>query len=230
MNRTRGIASLHARYMFVYGAGVMLVVMMIMIMEYTVRSFLHSARPYVVMAALAPITLTVASRATRFRFAATAVAGFYTFVNIALILILPLFPAEPKLGPVYQHVTQFIPPEFPILLIVPAFALDLILQRTRSWNPWKSAAVAGFAFVTLLLAAEWPFADFLMSPASRNRFFGTMYLWYGLPPATFSARYLFIPVTSPLEFWLGIGLAILFAILAIRWGISRGEWLGTIQR
>ncbi len=40
------------------------------------------------------------------------------------------FPAEPKLGPVYRQVTHFIPWEFPLLLIVPAFAIDLILQRT----------------------------------------------------------------------------------------------------
>ena len=49
---------------------------------------------------------------------------------LAFLWILPLFPAEPKLGPVYHQVTHFIPWEFPLLLIVPALAIDLICQRT----------------------------------------------------------------------------------------------------
>ena len=67
--------------------------------------------------------------------------------RIGLILILPLFPAEPKLGPVYQQVTHFIPPDFPLLFIVPAFVLDLFWQRTKAWNPWKIAAVSSIIWV-----------------------------------------------------------------------------------
>ena len=40
--------------------------------------------------------------------------------GIVFLWILPLFPAEPKLGPVYHPVTHFIPWEFPLLLIIPA--------------------------------------------------------------------------------------------------------------
>ena len=55
--------------------------------------------------------------------------------------ILPLFPAQPKLGPVYHPLTQFTPPEFPLLLIVPALALDLLWQRTAALG--RVAAGAG---------------------------------------------------------------------------------------
>lgn len=225
-----GDARRRSRWAFLYVGGVTLVLAMVILMEYTARVLLHDSRAYILLAMLAPIPLVVASRATRMKFAATFVAGFYTAFTMGLILILPLFPAEPTLGPVYQHVTHFIPPEFPILLIVPAFALDLLWQRAKGWKPWKMAAVSAPVFVGLLLAVEWPFADFLMSPAARNRFFGTMYLFYGLPPWSHMARNEFLSLETAGEFWRGIVLAVIAATLAIRFGISRGEWLSQVKR
>lgn len=219
-----------ARLFFLYGCGILLIQVMILLMEYVGRENLHSSLPYVLMCALTPIIFALGARVTGFKFAATYVAAFYTFFLIGLILILPLFPAEPKLGPVYQHVTQFIPPEFPILLIVPALALDLLWQRAKSWNAWKTAAVSAIIFTGVLLAVEWPFADFLLTPASRNFFFGTGYLWYGLPPASLMARNLFDQYENAAEFWRGIALALVFCCLAVRWGISRGNWMKSIQR
>lgn len=230
MNRSAGSDRQAARWLFLYGGGIMLVMAMILLMEYTERTALHSSLPYVLVCTFTPIVLAVGSRATGIRFAATFIAGFYTLFLIALILILPLFPAEPKLGPVYQHVTQFIPPEFPMLLIVPALAMDLLWNRIKSWNPWKTAAVSAILYVGLLLAVEWPFADFLMSPASRNSFFGTAYLWYSLPPTSFMARNLFLPFETTAQFWRGMALAVLLCCLAIRWGLSRGEWMRKIER
>lgn len=229
-NRSAAAARSTARWLFLYGCGIMLVMVMIMLMEYTERSALHTSLPYVLVCALTPIILAAGSRATGMRFAATFIAGFYALFVIGLILILPLFSAEPKLGPVYQHVTQFIPPEFPLLLIVPALALDLFWKRAREWNAWKTAAVSAALYVGLLLAVEWPFADFLMTSGARNRFFGAGYLWYGLPPTTFLARNMFWPYETTAEFWRGIALAFVLCILAVRWGLSRGEWLRRIER
>ncbi|MDQ2843886.1 MAG: hypothetical protein M3Y72_23185, partial [Acidobacteriota bacterium] len=178
-NRSTGTTRERSKYLLIYGCGISLVMLMTMLMEYTTRIFLHTARPYVIVAALVPIMLTVAARATGVRFAATLVALFYMLFGIGLMLILPLFPAEPKLGPVYQHVTHFIPEPFPMLLIVPALALDLLWGRTKSWGSWKLAAVSSCVFVAALIAVQWPFADLLMTPLARNRFFGTMYFWYG---------------------------------------------------
>ncbi len=147
-----------------------------------------------------------------------------------MILVLPLFPAQPKLGPVYQHVTHFIPPQFPLLLIVSALALDLLWGRTRNWNRWVVSLLSGLVFVGLLLAAEWPFAIFLMSPAARNRFFGTMYFWYGLPPTSFGFRNLFVPPETHIAFWTGIATAVVLCAVAIRFGLSRGEWMRSVKR
>ncbi len=230
MNRATGPARTVARNLFLYVSGIALVAAMVLIMEFIRRSWLHSSLPYILVALLALIILTNVSRATGFRWAATLVTSFYMLFLIALIQILPLFPAEPKLGPVYQHVTHFIPPQFPLLLIVPAFTLDLLWQRTRDWNKWLLALVSSALFVGVLLVTEYPFADFLMSPASRNAFFGTMYLPYAAPPTSLLARNEFYNVETAAQFWLGIGLAIGLGTLSVRFGLSRGEWLSQVQR
>ncbi len=230
MNRSGAKTRRSSKFLLLYGCGVMLVMVMTMLLEYTNRVWLHTSQPYLILTIFVPVILALAARATDVPFAATLVTGFYTLFGIGLILLLPLFPAEPKLGPVYQHVTHFIPEAFPILLIVPALALDLLWQRTKNWNPWTLAAISAVVFVALLIAAEWPFASFLMSPASRNRFFGTAYLWYGLPPHSHSARYLFLDTETAADFWRSMLLAVVFGILAFRFGLSRGEWLYRIKR
>jgi hypothetical protein len=231
MNRSESSSHTSERRLILYISGIMLVQIMIVLMEYTERPYLHSLLPYMLTAALPPIMLALASRLTGYRFAATFVTAFYMLFRIGLILLLPLFPAEPKLGPVYQHVTHFIPPDFPLLFIVPAFGLDLLWQRTKNWNAWKVAAASGFVWVGLLIAVEWPFASFLMTPAARNWFFGTAYFFYAEPPTAFSPRYLFYPSTfTPWQFSLGLLCAALIGMLAVRWGITRGEWLGKIKR
>jgi hypothetical protein len=230
MNRSAVQSRTSERRLVLYINGIMLVQVMILLMESTERVFLHSAGAYIGAAALPPLVLALSWRLTRYRFAATFVALFYTLFRIGLILILPLFPAQPKLGPVYHQVTHFIPPDFPLLLIVPAFLLDLLWQRTESWNRWKIATVSSIIWTSVLIAVEWPFASFLMSPASNNWFFGTGYLYFALPPKSFLARHAFYPTGTPLEFSLAILGAILVGTLTFRWGISRGEWLGKIKR
>ena len=230
MNRASGELQQKLRWIFLYTTGIMLTVLMVMLLEKTSRPYLHNADPYLVLAALTTLPLTIGARATRMPFAAAAVAGVYTFVNIALILILPMFPAEPKLGPVYQQVTHFIPQQFPILLIVPALALDLLWQRTQNWGAWTSALVSGVVYVGVLLAVEWPFASFLNTPAARNKFFGIMYLMYSLPPTSSLARNVFFIDGTRLDFAVLMLFAILAGVLAIRWGRSRGDWMHQVQR
>ncbi len=219
-----------ARWLYLYVTGLLLTLLMVMLMSNTSRAFLHASTPYIVLAALTPISLTLGARVTGLPFASTFVAGVYTFVTIALIQILPLFPAEPKLGPVYQHVTSFVPPQFPILLIIPAFALDLLWQRTAKWNPWITSLVGGLVFTVLLILPEWFFAAFLNSPAAAKPFWGTIYLYYALPPQSYLARHLFYVFETTPQLWFGFFLAALAAVLSIRWSLSRALWMRSIQR
>ncbi len=72
----------------------------------------------------------------------------------------------------YQQVTRFIPLEFPLLIIVPAFLLDCVRAKLPEMNRWLLAIILGSVFLTGLVAVQWPFADFLLSPWARNWFFG----------------------------------------------------------
>ena len=230
MNRATAKLRDQLEWLFLYLGGLLVVLLQMVLMEYNNRILLHTSLPYRLMAALLPFILAGIWRASSHRFAATIITTIYSLLIIGFVLILPLFHAEPKLGPVYQNVTHFIPPQFPILLIVPAFALDLLWQRTIHRNKWPIAIVSGFLFVALLLAAEWPFATFLMSPASRNAFFGTTYMGYFTHPQSFLARNQFYPLDSAWQFWRNMEIAVAFAILSTRLGLAWGDWMKKVRR
>ena len=199
--------------------------------EYTFRSFMHSGRFYFVAALIAPIWMAAAAAASEHPWAATITTALYTAMHLAFTWVLPLFPAEPKLGPVYQPVTHLIPPDFPLLWIVPAIAFDLLRRRTRGWNRWAQAAALGATFLASFLAVQWPFADFLMSPASRNWFFATNNLPYFISPRSPIARNVYIAMeASRASFWFQMGLALATAIILTEIGFRWGEWMRRIRR
>jgi hypothetical protein len=203
---------------------------MFFVQEFTADFKLHRALPYIALAIAVPVLFATFSEASRFRWAATSTAAVYTLILIAEILILPLFPAQPKLGPVFNQVTHLVPAKFPILIIVPALALDLFWQRTKSWKPWTVAIVSGIIFVAFLFAVEWPFASFLLSKASENRFFGTIYFDYNSRADLFDrARRFFYP-ESGLVLWLGLLRASLYAMISTWLGLLLGRWMRGVQR
>jgi hypothetical protein len=230
MNRAEGAQRRQLEWMFLYVGGLLIVLLQFVSMEYLNRILLHTSLPYRIMAALIPFVLAGVWRASRYPFSCTVITSIYSLLIIGLILILPLFPAQPKLGPVYHAVTQFIPPQFPILLIVPAFLLDLLWQRTRRMNRWLLSAISGILFVGVLLAVEWPFATFLMTPTARNAFFGAGYMGYFAHPNSYTARSVFYPLDSGLAFWCNIAWAICFAAISTRVGIAWGEWMKRVRR
>jgi hypothetical protein len=136
--------------------------------EYTFTDSMHSALFYLLLSILVPLFLAAIIQASDFRWPATVVTGIFTTLNLMFLWLLPLFPAEPKLGPVYSHVTHFVPPPFPLLIIAPAIALDLLRPKIQTWSRWRRSLVFGAVFLGVFLAVQWPFADFLQSPASRN--------------------------------------------------------------
>jgi hypothetical protein len=228
----RAPAGQHSRYLAftLYGSGILLVSLAIFQLEITSRPFMHTVYFYRVVAFTAPLVLPRVSRATGYKWAATATAGVYTAFYLFMGHLLPLFPAEPKLGPVYQHVTQFIPPEFPLLLLAPAFVLDLIWQRTPHWPRWRLAIVSGVVFLAVLAAAQWPFANFLMSPAARNWWWGAKYFAYFQRPGGIYLSYEFLPLESGPALWQELGLAVVVASATMWIGLTSGDWLRRIRR
>lgn len=201
-------------------------------MAETSRPMMHSAMFYRVVAIACPVFLVAAARASGRKFATTIMTAMISLLVALNVWILPLFPAAPKLGPVYYRITHMIPgQDFPLLIIAGAVALDLIWMRARGWSDWHLAAIGGIAFLAAFWAVQWPFADFLNSPASRNWFFGTHYIPFFIPPESEYARGGF-EVVEPgrLQFWSGMAAAFVAAILSTRAGLAWGNWMKTLRR
>jgi hypothetical protein len=235
MNQAAGIPERaeqfhHLQWLMLYISGLMLVLSMFFRMEYTWDVYLHSARPYLAVAIGTPLYFATIHVCSRHRWAATVMTAIYTAFVIGLILILPLFPAEPKLGPVFQHVTQFIPPKFPVLIIAPAIALDLLLTYGERWKSWLLALAAGPIFVLSFVAVEWPFGSFLMTPGAANRFFGTQYHDFSTPPWSFDVTRHFVAPEYGWVLWQGLLMAMLYAAIGTWLGLALGRWMRKIQR
>jgi hypothetical protein len=234
MNRaqaTENTAShVRLRRLFLYLGGLIITGQMFFLFEYTWDVVLHQTAAYIAMGIALPVAFAMISRASGHRWAATITAAIYMGYTIAEILIFPLFPATPKLGPVFFPVTHLVPAKFPVLLIVPALALDLIWQRTRAWKPWKVAVVSGAVFMALLFVVEWPFASFLLSKASENRFFGTIYFDYNSRPDGFDRLRQFFKPESGMALAAGIGAASVYAMISAWVGLKFGGWMKTVQR
>ena len=199
--------------------------------EYTLRFFMHGATFYLVAALIAPILLAAIAAATKHPWAATITTAMYTATHLGFTWILPLVPAEPKLGPVYQKITHLIPPDFPLLLIVPAIVFDLVRRRVGGWSRWAQAAALGAAFLASFLAVQWPFADFLMSPASRNWIFATGDIPYFAGPRSPWMRNVFIHTEPTVtSFWIHMGVAVVAAVVMTEIGTRWGEWMRQIRR
>ena len=216
--------------LFLYLGGLIVGGQMFFLMEYTWDVQLHSASAYIALGMAVPLVFAMMSQASRYRWAATSTAAVYTIFVIAEILILPLFPAQPKLGPVFYPVTHMVPAKFPILIIVPAIALDLLWQRTRAWKPWKVALASGFLFIAVLTIVEWPFATFLLSKASENRFFGTMYFDYNSRPNGLDRLRLFVHPDQGVDLFSGLLRAAVYGSIGTWIGLSFGRWMRSVQR
>jgi hypothetical protein len=217
--------------MFLYVGGMGLCESLLLKLESISRADQHNARFYILVLIGTPAILTALAIASERKWASTIIAGVYSAFALAFLWILPLFPAEPKLGPVYREVTHFIPWEFPLLIIVPAFVMDLIMQRTTGWRPLVRGLVVGVSFLAAFVAVQWPFADFMLTPAARNWFFGSVYLDFSTPPRSPLATYeFFYRDTSPMMFWRGMLIAAMTAWFMAWIGLHAGRAMQKVRR
>ena len=230
MNRATAEERPALQRLFLYVGGVAVSESLLIKLEYIARPDMHSALFYIVAVLGTLGILTTAAVASRQRWACTTMAAVYTGFGMAFLWILPLFPAQPKLGPVYRQITHFIPWEFPLLIIVPAFAIDLILQRTTTWRPIVRALAAGVAFLAVFIAVQWPFAEFLMTPLARNWVFGTGYMDFSTPARSVYSRFLFVPPEAAVQFWRGMLVATFTSCLMVWLGIHAGRSMQKVQR
>jgi hypothetical protein len=231
MNRSQGDLRAMFRRLFLYVGGIIVMHGCFLITEYTGSQALHSASAYLVVSLAVPLALVGVARASEHRWGNTIIVAVYTVAVLAQLWILPLFAAQPKLGPVYQNVTHFIPMAFPLLLIVPGLALDLLRRATKTWKPWLQAASTGIVFMVSFVSLQWPFANFLMSPLSRNRIFGTHYFSYGDTAGFMYDPYKFqASENTRVQFWIVMTVALVAAILTTRLGFIWANWIKRVQR
>src|SRR6185312_13056789 len=95
-------------------------------LEYTNRVLLHSAISYMVMGIGTLLLLEGLARVAGHRWVGSIMTAMSSAFVLILMWVLPLFPAQPKLGQVYQNITHMVPLPFPLLLIDPAFFLDFV--------------------------------------------------------------------------------------------------------
>jgi len=237
MNRSAGAPDEVTRHkfkmlqrLFLYVGGIITTQQMFFLLDYTWEGKLHGVSAYVDLALVIPVVLAMLSGASRSRWAATTATAVYTVFRMSEILILPLFPAHPKLGPVFFPVTHMVPAKFPVLIILPAIALDLLWHRTRKWTPWKMALLSGVVFIAVIAAVEWPFSVFLLSKAADNRFFGSMYFNFTSLATNADRERIFVDPSHGLALFLGMLRAVLDSAVGIWAGMLSGRRMRRVQR
>src|SRR6476646_1370403 len=231
LNRATGPERTRLQRILLFIGGFIIVQGMTLKLEYTNRVLLHSAISYMVIGIGTLLLLEGLARVSGHRWARTIMTGVYSAFVLILMWVLPLFPAQPKLGPVYQDITHMVPLPFPILLIVPAFFLDVMLPFFKDAPEGQQAIFGGVAFLAIIIAVEWPFATFLMSPLARNRFFATIDFPYFALPTSPTVRHVFVHwEQSPAEFWRNMALGFFFSVASMWAGIYWGGWLKKVRR
>jgi hypothetical protein len=270
INRADGDLRRRLQWLLLTLGGLIMTHSMMGRLEWTDRALMHSAAMYLALAAGPPFILESFARPAGLRWSRTVVAGIYTVLFLLAVWIFPLFPGEPKLGPVYQRVTHMVPLAFPILILASACVLDLLWPRLETmldqpapskwlrvlgsslallfaaplvglnllfnkdrqtvWIRWAQAAIAGIVFLAVLIAVQWPFANFLISPAAGNWFFGTLNHPYMVPPDWPGVKGAFLPFETTFQFWRNMAGAVIVAIVLTRLGTTFGIWMRKVQR
>ena len=231
MNRAEAKVRAKLNRAFLHVGCMLTILLLMLIYEYTDYTLAHSAIYYRVLALAMPPILVGIARASGYRWAATKVAGIYFVLWLLALWLVPLVPAQAKLGPVYTPISHLVPLEFPLFLFAGAATLDFLLDRMTARNKWLQAVVAGAGFVLVMMAVEWPMGRFLISRLAENRVFGTDYYPYMQRPSDYHYSHEFwVYEKTRAQFWFGMAFAFVAAILTTRVGLAWGDWMRRVRR
>ncbi len=222
--------------MYAFAAGILITMIATVIQEdASVGNQMHSSKFYMITAWTIPIFLIGLSRASHLRWPATAITLIYSAITLVMMWILQAFAATPKLAPIYNPVTHMVPPAFPLLLVVPAVAVDLLMGRYGRRNDWKLALMIGVTWVAVMVAVHWFWARFLLSPAADNFIIGANQWSYDARLGPWTHQYWNRDVDaagnwSPLGFARGIGIAMILGVVASRISLFWGNGMSKVKR
>src|SRR5439155_20949660 len=141
-----------------YALGVLVVMAVSRLIEFSFANQRISHTFYLVSPTTFPLCLLGLAWASKFGWGATWIALVYMTILALTAWVLLLFPGHPRLGPIYNPVTHFVPMPFPLLLVVPALAIDLIrgwIGHGRGWlRDWLLVVLAGAAFIAIFLGTQ----------------------------------------------------------------------------
>jgi hypothetical protein len=225
-SRDRARASL----MFAWSSGLFLTIVSVLLTEWTDRPEMHSGSFYIALSLTMPMLLTATAVAGRIKWPATTAALIYMLVFAGTSWVLMLFPATPKLGPIYRDITHYVPLDFPVLLVVPALAIDIVWRRVRAWPRLRAGAALGVAYLLALVAVQWPFSSLVMEHG-RNWFFhaDNFVYWQSVPTEKFAFQFR-RPSPDDASLFLQLAYATAFAVISSAVGIMRGRWMTKVQR
>jgi hypothetical protein len=213
--------------LYIVSAGLLLLMAAIIGSEYLERWHMHQVLFYQVACGLFPFFLVSTARASTARWPATGAALTYSGVTIALIWTLQMFEGRPLLGPIYVQVDRFVPTSFPLMLVVPAMAIDLVSRRVGPGRDWRLAVALAVAFLAVFLPAQWFFAEFYVSPLARNWVFASHLIPYMVGP---EEQALWFTLRAPDNFTVGLPIALALGFASARLGLWWGNWMSRVCR
>jgi hypothetical protein len=217
-------------WLFIVAGSLLLMDRAIMLTEYSGKNQQHLGGFYVRSLAAYPMAIVLMAKASKMKWAATITSAVFMGIMLALMWIIQLFPATPKLGPIYQPITHMVGMAFPVLVIVPSLGVDLVMQRLRG-RPLVLAPILSAVFLTLFMAAQWPFASFLMTENARNWFFNAENFVYWMSPTgvEWSRQWVQDPPDA-LPFGAQLLLAFVFGTFSSYIGLWFGHWMTKVRR
>lgn len=239
-NNATGENSKAGQWFFIYGSGVLLAMAAVFLTEMSFPNQQRSPSFFTWSAATYPLYLLGMARASKFRWGATLIALVYMLITAGMAWALPLFEGHPKLGPITNRVDHFVPLPFPVLLVVPAIAIDLIrnwLGQGRAW--WRdviTVLLCTVAFVVLFSVTQWFFSKFIIGPGGQNWFFAADRHWgYSEMADGINSR--------RNQFWDALNLSrdtallrrtalitLLCALISSTLGMLLGNWMAKVRR
>lgn len=193
--------------------------------EYVGRpNYWHGSEFYVVSAVVFPGLLTTLAGASDGRFTATLAALVYPATVLGVYAVLLVLPPSALSGASGADAGPFVLPHVPILIFVPALAIDGIVDRVRRPRSvvgrWTRTGVLGGAFVVLQLAAHWPAATLLVSRGDTGPLART---WLAGAEALSYATQFWNLDRGTIAFGKGMVLAVVLATVSTGIGLWIGE-------
>jgi hypothetical protein len=215
-------------YLYSVSAGIIATMVATLIMEDgSMANQMRGSTFYRLTAMVFPMVLVAAARGSGLKWSATIAALVYMAIQLIMIWTLQLFPATPMLAPIYNPVTHMVPPPFPLLVVVPAIAIDLLLSRWKR-NDWLLVPLIGIAFVALMVAVHWYWSAFMISPAARNHFFAADQWDYNVRLGPW--RYQYWGAESGITLLKGLSIAAVYATISAAIGLLWGRGMARVRR